>query len=68
LGLGKDYIPKLRNFLIIKDDFVEKGPIFDRLVGLWQKLDEIEIENFTEWKKWAEEEGILSEIEVFKNF
>jgi len=65
LGLSKDYIPKLRNFLVIKDDFVEKGPIFDRLVTFWQKLDEIGIKNFKEWKEWAEKEGILSKIELF---
>lgn len=65
LGLGMDYIPKLRSFLVIKDDLVEKSPIFDRLVGFWQKLDEIGIKNFTDWKKWVDERVILSEIEVF---
>jgi len=51
--------------LVIKDDLVEKSPIFDRLVGFWQKLDEIGIKNFTDWKKWVDERVSLSEIEVF---
>jgi DNA-directed RNA polymerase subunit H (RpoH/RPB5) len=28
LGLSKDYIPKLRSFLVLKGDIVEKSPLF----------------------------------------
>ncbi|MEM0203753.1 MAG: hypothetical protein QXO16_07075 [Archaeoglobaceae archaeon] len=64
LGFGKQYLAKLRNFLIFEGDTVEKTPLFEKLVNIWSLVDE-SISNFSEWKKWAEENGILREIEIF---
>jgi len=65
LGLSKDYIPKLRSFLVLKGDIVEKSPLFERLVKLWEDLDKKDVKNFSEWIKWAESEGILRKVEIF---
>ncbi|MEM2060336.1 MAG: hypothetical protein QW089_06375 [Archaeoglobaceae archaeon] len=63
-GFGKQYLAKLRNFLVFKDDTVERTHLFERLTNIWGLVDESVI-NFSEWKKWAEENTILHEIQIF---
>jgi len=32
---------------------------------LWEELDSIRIKNYSEWKKWAKNEGVLKEVKIF---
>jgi hypothetical protein len=53
------YIPKLRGGLvIINDDRVTKGNLFDKIMQLILKQNNLP-QNFSEWKKWAENNQIL---------
>jgi hypothetical protein len=65
LNLGKEYIPKLRGILLFENETVRKGPFFERLLKLWEELDSIRIKNYSEWKKWAKNEGVLKEVKIF---
>ena len=50
---------------MLKGDIVEKSPLFERLVKLWEDLDKKDVKNFSEWIKWAESKGILRKVEIF---
>lgn len=64
--LDEQFFAKLRNFIISNEDgSVEKSAIFDKFVSIWEKLD-LGINNFSKWKKWAENEKIIHELNVFK--
>lgn len=65
LGLGKMFFPKLRRFLIPNEDgTVSKGRLFEKFLNI-SGLISSNVNNFVEWKKWAEEEGILHKAEIF---
>ncbi|MCS7141719.1 MAG: hypothetical protein NZ888_05995 [Candidatus Nitrosocaldus sp.] len=65
LGYGKGIIPKLRRMLVFKGDTVERGDYFIKLYNIWTDIEETNIRNLSEWKKWCEGEGILTEMDVF---
>lgn len=63
--LNKQFLAKLVGRVItIAGSKVVKGPLFDRIVGIWKKIDLGDIKNFKEWKRWADDQGILHEVEI----
>jgi len=63
-SLNRQFLAKLRRFLIFEDDKVRKRSDLDRFVQMWRKIDNIQISNFTEWKKMLEEKNILHTISI----
>lgn len=65
--LGNQFLPKLSIFLDFEGDRVKKGYRFDRFFNIWKEIDELreKVKNFSEWKKWAEDQKILHEIKIF---
>lgn len=63
--LNRQFLAKLvGRVIVIEGSKVAKGPLFDKIVGIWKKIDLADIKNFEEWKGWAESNGILHEVEL----
>ncbi len=63
--LNEQFLAKLvGRIILISGSKVTKGPLFDRIIGIWRKIDLTDVGNFKEWKKWAEEKEILHEVEI----
>jgi len=63
-SLNRQFLAKLRRFLIFEDDRVRKRPDLDRFVHMWREIDRIQVSNFAEWKKKLEDMNILQTIHV----
>ena len=64
--VDEQFFAKLRGKVVIpKGDVVEKGPIFDRMFKIWNEIDKTEVKTFSDWKKWAKDEGILHEVDIW---
>lgn len=67
-GFDEKYIPKLigNGYLISqgKDGPFLKGPALDFTIELWNRINKENINNFSEWKNWIKNKGILHEVEL----
>ncbi len=63
--LNRQFLAKLvGRIILITGSKVVKGPLFDRIIEIWKKIDLADIKNFKEWKRWADEQEILHEVEI----
>jgi len=57
------YLPKMRGRLIeIDRDKVEKKKFLDYLANIKNNIKKLGIEDFSQWKKWGSEQGILHDF------
>ncbi|MEM3396904.1 MAG: hypothetical protein QW620_04940 [Thermoplasmata archaeon] len=58
--LGEIPIEKLRGrILMIEDTTVSAGVLLERIMEIYGKIKSRNVQNLTDWKKWAEQQGIL---------
>ncbi|ALM76264.1 hypothetical protein [Thermococcus barophilus] len=61
-GYDSQFIPKLIEFgyiVSVNESAFKKGPMLDRTVEMFFKIEKQRIRNTADWKRWAESEGIL---------
>lgn len=65
-GFDKMHIRKLigSGYLMPREKSFVKGPALDHIIGIWTRINQEEVDNFSKWKKWAEEKEILHEVEI----
>gem|GEM_PF-780138 len=61
-GIKRQFLAKLRGRLLeFKGDKVSKGQMFDKIVGIWNKISEVDVKDkINEWK----ENKIIREVDV----
>ncbi len=60
-----EFIPKLirARYLVSADsDTFAKGDMLDRVLAMFGKIVQSKVHNFSNWQKWAKEQGILKEV------
>lgn len=63
--LNRQFLAKLiGRIVLINRSKVMKGPLFDKIIGIWRKIDLANVRNFKEWESWANEKEILHEVKV----
>ncbi len=65
-GFDKMHVRKLisSGYLIPMNGGFAKGRAFDYVIDLWLKINREGVDNFSKWKRWAESNGILHEVEI----
>ncbi len=66
--MSRQYIAKLRGRIVnIEKDRVSKGPLFNRLVGMKDRIDEESrnVKDVPSWREWASGKGILWEMSSY---
>ena len=63
--LNRQFLAKLvGRIILITESKVVKGPLFDKIIEIWKKIDLADVKNFKEWRQWSEEQEILYEVKI----